>query len=119
MSILDGCCRKSISSKFIAVVRQQFVLGITCSVSVPEFVRSQSPFSTDQEVLQSCAGFTSCSSASPAVGRGGGCSTVMGLTPCMLCSRGGGGVFYSDRFDTMYVVCTDLLCVVYWIILCC
>ena len=50
--------------------------------SVLELVQSQSTFSTDPEVLQNCAGFTLCSSAGPAVDK---CSTVMGLTPCMLC----------------------------------
>ena len=69
------------SQNFIAVVRQQFVMGINCSdFSVPELVRSQSTFSTDPEVLQNCTGFTLCSSASPAVGE---CSAVMGLTPCL------------------------------------
>ena len=48
-------------------------------------------FSTDPEVLQDCAGFTLCSSASLAAGK---CSAIMGLTPCM------------------HVVYTDLLCVV-------
>ena len=71
--------------------RQQFVLGINCWIfSVLEFVRSQSTFSTDPKVLQNCAGSTLCSSA--------GLSTRR-----MLCSNG---------FDTMHVMCTDLLCVV-------
>ena len=71
---------------FIAVVRQQFVMGINLlDFSVPELVRSQSTFSTDPEVFQNCAGFTLCSSASLAVGE---CSAVMGCVyvyPCMLC----------------------------------
>ena len=74
-----------------AVVRQQFVGGVNCSIfNVPELVRSQSTFSTDPEVLQNCAGFTLCSSAGLAVCE---CSAVIG-------------------FDTMHVVCTDLPCVV-------
>ena len=52
--------------------------------SVPELVRSQSTFSTYPEVRQNCMGFTLCSSA--------------GLA--------------ARECDTMYVVCTDLLCVV-------
>ena len=58
--------------------------------SVPELVRSQSTFSTDPEVLHNCAGFTLCSSAGLKVGD---CAAEMG-------------------FDVMYVVCTNLLCVV-------
>ena len=54
--------------------------------SVAELVRSQSMFSTDPEVLQNCAGFTLCSSP--------------GLAVC------------SNGFDTVHVVCTDLLYVV-------
>ena len=57
--------------------------------SVPELVLSQSTFSTDREVLQNCAGFTLCSLA--------GLSTRR-----MFCSNG---------FDTMHVVCIDLLCI--------
>ena len=60
--------------------------------SVPELVRSLSTFSTDPEVLQNCVGFALCSSAGPAVGE---CYVVM-----------------PNGFDTMHVVCTDLLCVV-------
>ena len=55
--------------------------------SVPEFVRSQSTFSTDPEVLQNWAGFT-----------------ISGSSCQRLCC--------SDGFNTMHVVCTDLLCVV-------
>ena len=68
---------------FLAVVRQQFVMRINCSIfSAPELVRNQSAFSTDPKVLQNCAGFTLCSSAGLAVDE---CSAVMVLTPCMLC----------------------------------
>ena len=58
--------------------------------SAPELVWSQSSFSTDLEVPQNCTGFTLCCLAGLAVSE---CSAVMG-------------------FDTMHVVCTDLLCVV-------
>ena len=50
--------------------------------SVLEFVRSQSTFSTDPEVLQNCASFTLCSSAGLAVGES---SAVTGSTPYLLC----------------------------------
>ena len=68
----NNCCRKT------AVFNGDQLLNF----SVPELVRSQSTFSTDPEVLQSCASFTLCSSAGLAVGK---CSPVMGLTPSMLC----------------------------------
>ena len=55
--------------------------------SALEHVVSQSRFSTDREVLQNCAGSTLCSSAGLTVGS-------------------------CDGFDTMHVVCTDLLCAV-------
>ena len=55
--------------------------------SVPELVRSQSTFSTDPEVLENCAGFT------------------------LLIGSSSLPMFFSDGFDTMHVVCTDLLCV--------
>ena len=66
------CCRKT------AVCNGDQLLDF----SVPERVRSQSTFSTDQEVLQNCAGFTLCSLAGLAVSK---CSAGLGLTPCMLC----------------------------------
>ena len=58
--------------------------------SVRELVRNQSAFSIDPEFLQNSAGFTLCSSTGLSIRR-------------MLCSNG---------FDTIRVVCTDLLCVV-------
>ena len=58
--------------------------------SAPELVRSQSTFSTDPGVLQNCAGSTLCS------------STVLSTRR----------KFCSDGFDTMHVVCTELLCAV-------
>ena len=61
--------------QIIAVVRQQFVMGINCSIFC---TRTRS----DPEVLQNCTSFTLCSSVGPAVGE---CPAVMDLTPCMLC----------------------------------
>ena len=67
----------------IAVIRQQFVIGINCSIFL-----YRNSFGANQRLaltrksLQNCAGFTLCSSAGLAVGE---CSTVMGLTPSMLC----------------------------------
>ena len=58
--------------------------------SVLELVRNQSTFNTDPEVLQNCVGFHILQFSESSSQR--------------LCC--------SDGFDTMHVVCTDLLCVV-------
>ena len=58
--------------------------------SVPELVRSRSAFSTDPELLQNCAD-------SHIVQFSGSSSRQM---------------FCSNGFNTMHVVCTDLVCVV-------
>ena len=71
------------------LLRKDFLITCCCrngdqllDFSVLELVRNQSTFSTDTEVLQNCAGFTLCSSASLTVGE---CFAVIGLPPCILC----------------------------------
>ena len=66
------CCRKT------AVCNGDQLLDF----SVPEFVRSQSTFSTDSKVLQNCAGFTLRSLVCLA---DGDCAAVLGFTSCILC----------------------------------
>ena len=118
--------RKAIKG-LVAVVRQQFCNGDQLfDFSVPELVQSTSTFSTDPEVLQNCAGFTLCSSADlggykmeksgqPDGNRHSKSPVRMrqrGLLFSISRSASSRRMFCSNGFDTMYVVCTDSLCVV-------
>ena len=70
-------------TKTIAVVRQQFVLGINCSTFLyRNSFRANQRLANTRKSFRICIGFTLCSLAGLAAGE---CSTVMGLTPCMLC----------------------------------
>ena len=67
---------------FIAVVRQQFVMGINCSIFL-----YRNSFDANQRLALTrkffrIAQVSHCSSAGLAVGD---CAAVMGLTLCMLC----------------------------------